>query len=89
MVIGLEAAIVTLGLDELERRYETSGLAAVEILAYREQVAVAQLLTSTRFLDIACNPLLDNRTRYRYVTNAFVQAIGSLDDHELCESPWF
>src|SRR3954447_1018876 len=83
MVIGFEAAIVGLGLDELERRHETSGLAAVEVLAYREQVAIAQLLTSARFLDIACNPLLEHSIRYRYVANAFVHAIGSPDEHEL------
>jgi hypothetical protein len=83
MVIGLEAAVVALGLDELDRRYETSGMAAVEILAYREQVAVAQLLTSQHFLDISCSPFLGNRIRYRYVAKAFVQAIGSPDEHEL------
>jgi hypothetical protein len=55
----------------------------VEILAYREQVAVAQLLTCARFLDIGCNPLLENSIRYRYVAKAFVHAVGCPDDHEL------
>lgn len=83
MLISLEAAVVALGVDELERRHEISGLAAVDVLAYREQVAVAQLLTSAHFLDIACNPLLANRIRYRYVAKSFVQAIGSQNEHEL------
>jgi hypothetical protein len=42
MVIGFEAAIVALGVNELERRQTISGISAVEVLAYREQVAVAE-----------------------------------------------
>jgi hypothetical protein len=83
MVIGLEAAVVALGVEELERRQEAIGIAAVETLAYREQVAVAQLLTSAHFLDIACNYLLANPIRYRYVAKEFVCAIGSPDEREL------
>jgi hypothetical protein len=83
MLIGFEAAIVALGANELERRRTISGISAVEVLAYREQVAVAQLLTSPQFLDNACSPLLDNRIRHRYVAKAFVQAIGSPDEHEV------
>ncbi|RFZ40357.1 hypothetical protein DAVIS_02902 [Mycobacterium marinum] len=83
MVIGFEAAIVAFGANELERRRTISGISAVEVLAYREQVAVAQLLTSAHFLDNACSPLLDNQTRHRYVAKAFVQAIGSPDEYEV------
>jgi hypothetical protein len=83
MLIGLEAAVVALGIEQIERRQETTGIAAVEVLAYREQVAVARLLTSAHFLEVACNPLLDNPLRYRHVANEFVHAIGSPDEHEL------
>jgi hypothetical protein len=83
MLIGLEAAAVALGIQEIERRQETTGIAAVEVLAYREQVAVAQLLTTAHFLDVACNPLLDDPFRYRYVANEFVHAVGAPDEHEL------
>jgi len=65
---------VTLGHDELERRQVVSGKPAVEVLAPREQVTVAQLLTSRPFLDISCNPLVDDRIRYRYVAKEFGRA---------------
>jgi hypothetical protein len=83
MVIALEAAVVTLGIEELERRQEISGIEAVEILAYREQVAVAQLLTRAQFLDIACSPLIRDPVRYRYVSKEFVKVMGGPDHREL------
>jgi hypothetical protein len=83
MLIGLEAAVLALGIDELERRHMISGISAVEILTYREQVAVAQLLTSPRFLDNACSPLIQDPVRYRYVSKEFVKVIGDLDQYEL------
>jgi hypothetical protein len=83
MVIGLDAAIVALGHHELEHRQLVSGIPAVEVLAYRAQVTVAQLLTRRSFLDIACSPLVDDRIRYGYVAKEFVQAMGAPDEHEL------
>ena len=83
MVIGFEAAIVALGVNELERRQTISGISAVEVLAYREQVAVAQLLTSPHFLDNACSPRIRDPVRYRFVSNEFVKMMGTTEQHDL------
>ncbi|BBY08936.1 hypothetical protein [Mycobacterium noviomagense] len=83
MMIGLETAVVALGGDELERRRTTTGIPAIEALAYREQVAIAQMLTSTQFLDTACNPSLATPVRYAHVTAQFAAALRVDDRSDL------
>jgi hypothetical protein len=40
MVIGLEAALVAIGADEVDQRRALSGITVPDLLVYREQVSV-------------------------------------------------
>ena len=55
----------------------------MEVLAYREQVAVAQLLTSPHFLDNAYSPRIQDRVRYRFVSDEFVRVMRIPEHHDL------
>lgn len=80
MRIGLEAAAFALRFDLGMRRQRTR-ITDDHVLLYREQVAMAQTLTSRYFLDTACNPRVPAPARRAFVDTQVQKTLDVSRDH--------
>lgn len=83
----VDAAVVAIGIDELERRQAISGMSAVEILANREpssrNPAIDKADTSRHRLH-STDP---GSIRYRYVSNVFAKMVDVPYQHKHRAAP--
>lgn len=75
MRISIEAAALALGSDLATARQRT-GITDEHVLLYREQVAIAQTLTSRHFLDTACDPRLPAPDRRAFIDSQIQKALN-------------
>lgn len=73
--ISIEAAALALGSDLATARQRT-GITDEHVLLYREQVAIAQTLTSRHFLDTACDPRLPAPDRRAFIDSQIQKALN-------------
>lgn len=71
----IEAAALALGSDLATARQRT-GITDEHVLLYREQVAIAQTLTSRHFLDTACDPRLPAPDRRAFIDSQIQKALN-------------
>ncbi|MGV0594962.1 hypothetical protein [Mycolicibacterium porcinum] len=80
MHISMEAAALALG-AELATRLERTAFPDSHALLYREQISMAQILTSRHFLDIACDPRIPAPTRRAFVDRQIHMTLAVSPDH--------
>lgn len=83
MLIGRECASpAIIGSREIERRRSEFGIDPIDALAYPEQIKVARLLCSPRFLCAATDPDADAALRSSLVAKEVEKIIPTRDDGE-------
>jgi hypothetical protein len=73
---------VFLGVDEIERRRQQTGIETVAALAYPEQIKFARMLTSPAFLEYVTDPAREARDRRARSTSEAAKILPTWDDSE-------
>ncbi|WP_457125662.1 hypothetical protein [Mycobacteroides abscessus] len=85
MLIGRECASpAIIGPSEIDRRRDESGIKAIDVLTYPEQVKIARLLCLPGFLCAVTDPVVDSTLRSSLVAREVEKIIPARDDAD----PW-
>jgi len=73
---------VFIGIQEIERRRQQTGMVTIAALVYPEQVKFARMLTSPLFLEYVTDPARETSDRRNQITRGAMKILPAWDDSE-------